>query len=736
MKKFTLHIAFFILSVFIFQSTSQAQSAPCGDCVGFVDASADFTNVCAGDPVTLTAIGDGYAYANDFNTSTIGAGWSTNVVPQFNNPCGTGTDGTPHLWMGTSTAFPRVLETVDFNMTGGGNISFDFDMAIQGQAAPCEGPDLASEGVYLDFSTDAGVTWTTIFYFDPTPLNGPYINWANYSFPIPPEAQTLCTRFRWFQGGTSGNNFDHWGLDNIIIGPQLPPGSVELFWEGTLQNALPTEVIYPQNDTMLILVMQTPIDTCKDTIFITVSEPPTAILSFTPVPACAGEPINFIASGSTGTIGTVNYDLDNNGTYEYAIAAPGDTTFDILIPGVYDIGIQVVAPGGCNSDSVFQLTVSPLPTLQLTSSPLAVCLGNSVLLADSATLINPPSMNNTITNFSWDFQNDGVLDSITLGVQLTGPPIQRVKSAFSYFYTAPGNYEIVSTVTTSSGCTRSDTIDVTIYDLPVAGFTTGNECFLTPVSFQDTSIITSPEIIDIYDWTLTNPLDPTFNESFSDTSFTYIFPQPGTYYIQLYVESENGCVDSIADSVVVYPNPVADFTYITDCFQTNHFQQTASPAQGLTYIWDMDMDGAPDTTLPVFTYVFPDSSDQNVNLQVYDINACTSDTTILVDVKGGVDNPVMPNVLSMSSTNGNEKFDFTMFAPGFNECISYTLAIFNRWGTLVYEAINDVNDPDMTCTRCFKGMNTNGVALTEGTYFYILKGDTGIEGKGTITIFN
>jgi hypothetical protein len=140
--------------------------------------------------------------------------------------------------MGTSTAFPRLLETVDFNMIGGGIISFDLDMAIQGQAAPCEGPDLSIEGVYLDFSTDAGATWINIFYFNPVPLNGPYVNWANYSFPIPPEAQTPCTRFRWYQGGTSGNNFDNWGLDNIVIGNQLPTGSVSLFWEATLQNAL------------------------------------------------------------------------------------------------------------------------------------------------------------------------------------------------------------------------------------------------------------------------------------------------------------------------------------------------------------------------------------------------------------------------------------------------------------------------------------------------------------------
>ncbi|MCZ2443789.1 MAG: gliding motility-associated C-terminal domain-containing protein [Flavobacteriales bacterium] len=725
-----------LLSIFLVSSQVQVQAQACGDCIGFVSATANTTLICAGQPVTIYAVGDGYAYANNFNNQTLGPGWSTNLTPMFNNPCGAGLDGTPHLWMGSSTAAPRLLETVDFNMLGGGNISFDLRMAIQGAPSPCEGPDLSNEGVYIDYSTDGGATWTNIFYFLPPDAGGPiaYSSWNNYSFPIPPAAQTQCTRFRWYQGGSSGNDFDHWGLDNIQIGPALPPGSVNLYWENTMQSALSSEVIYPQSDTMLVLVMESPIDTCRDTIFISVSQPPVPILTFQPNPACAGLPISFIASGSTGTIGQVRYDLDNNGTYDYTVNAPGDTTFSILIPGLYTINMQILAPGGCQASDVFDLTVNPLPTLDLTGSPLDICLGASVFLQDSASLINPPSINTDIDYFSWDFDNDHVIDSVSPGTTLTGPPIIRKKDNITYTYTYPGTYQILSSVTSTGGCTAFDSITVIVHDLPRAGYTTTNVCDGNNVEFTDTTNIIAPDVIANYSWSYASS-SPVYAGSSDQQSPSISFPGPGVYSVQLITASNFGCVDTIEGFVTVYQNPISNFTFVTQCFQTNILQQTATPPTGLSYFWDLDADGTTDETLPSFTYVFPDSSDKYVSLTVIDSNNCTADTTILVDVKGGVDNPIMPNVLSVSSSINN-KFDFQMFAPGFNECIDYTLSIYNRWGFKVYEAVNNTNNPDFSCNQCFTGTTANGSALVSGIYFYVLKGSKDYELKGSITIFD
>ena len=104
--------------------------------------------------------------------------------------------------------------------------------AVQSGAAPCEGPDLANEGVELQYSTDGGVTWTTIVYYSPggfeLPNNPgttgsvasgatPYTTWNTFSVTIPPGAMTTNTMFQWVQTNSSGTCCDNWGLENIAI---------------------------------------------------------------------------------------------------------------------------------------------------------------------------------------------------------------------------------------------------------------------------------------------------------------------------------------------------------------------------------------------------------------------------------------------------------------------------------------------------------------------------------------
>ncbi|MFN6037930.1 MAG: hypothetical protein ACK452_05640, partial [Bacteroidota bacterium] len=174
--------------------------------------------------LNASATGGTITYSNDFNTGTAGAGWSTNSGAEFTNTCLPNPNGgAAYLWMGSLSAAPRVIETQTFNINCAGNVCFDLALATQGFGSPCEGPDLATEGVYLQYSTNFGATWTTIFYFDPN-INGsggsaasPYTQWANYCFPIPAGAVSPNTSFRWAQTAISGSFNDHWGIDNVVI---------------------------------------------------------------------------------------------------------------------------------------------------------------------------------------------------------------------------------------------------------------------------------------------------------------------------------------------------------------------------------------------------------------------------------------------------------------------------------------------------------------------------------------
>ncbi|MDG2226533.1 MAG: hypothetical protein P8L20_02260, partial [Flavobacteriales bacterium] len=152
---------------------------------------------CGGGPVTLTATGSGFSSVlldNDFDGGSAGPGWNVSPAGQFDNPCDPSIDGGTYMWMGSSTAAPRTLETVGMDLSCGGDVCFLLDYSTQGGSSPCEGPDLTNEGVYFEYSIDGGASWLTIEYFEPnttgcinsnnagTGCDGNYTAWGEFCY--------------------------------------------------------------------------------------------------------------------------------------------------------------------------------------------------------------------------------------------------------------------------------------------------------------------------------------------------------------------------------------------------------------------------------------------------------------------------------------------------------------------------------------------------------------------------
>jgi hypothetical protein len=178
---------------------------------------------------------------NDFNTQTIGSGWTSNSTPTFTNPCQCANifnatsvyDGTPYLWIGSASSFPRNLTTVPYSVNSYTHICFDFIMSTQGDASPCEGPDEMDEGVSLQYSINGGISWTDITYFCPDGNQYPsnswiglsdvgwtgfntFNTWGNYCYNVP-AAASATTQFQWHQDQVTSASNDHWGIDNVVL---------------------------------------------------------------------------------------------------------------------------------------------------------------------------------------------------------------------------------------------------------------------------------------------------------------------------------------------------------------------------------------------------------------------------------------------------------------------------------------------------------------------------------------
>jgi len=261
--------------------------------------ASDYNTVC-GNCITLTAFGQGQGqsvFSENFNNGQPN-GWSYTQQAMFNNPCSpNGVDGTIHIWMGNSSGVPRAMETLAYNLlpaTAGVTVCFDMLFSVQADAAPCEGPDEPDEGVYLQYSTNGGSNWTTIHYFDPNGGNDPQlVNWNNWCYALPPAAISANTQIRWFQDNDSGADYDHWGIDNVIIYFNDPTYNITWLHDnysygvGNSGGANPNQVC-PTSDTSFIVTMTNGFETCYDTVFIDVDDPQVLVDAGNDTSICPG----------------------------------------------------------------------------------------------------------------------------------------------------------------------------------------------------------------------------------------------------------------------------------------------------------------------------------------------------------------------------------------------------------------------------------------------------------------
>lgn len=287
-----------LLLLFVFTGIFNISYTQC-----VASAVADKTDIVCNDCIELSAYGNtGTSVFNeDFNSGNP-SGWAFTQAADYSNPCSpSGVDGTSHMWMGNTSVNPRDMETLGFDLTLGGTICFDMLYSVQSDPSPCEGPDLPSEGVYLQYSTDGGATWNTISYHDPLGGNDPTLtSWNNYCYPIPPGAMTTNTKIRWHQDAVSGADYDHWGIDNVEINLNDPALNVTWLHDSYTYGGGNTGGVHPtlqcvDKDTSFIVMVSNGTVTCYDTVNVDVTVPLVRLnMSPTDTTICEGDcfPVN------------------------------------------------------------------------------------------------------------------------------------------------------------------------------------------------------------------------------------------------------------------------------------------------------------------------------------------------------------------------------------------------------------------------------------------------------------
>ena len=136
------------------------------------------------------------------------------------------------------------------------------------------------------------------------------------------------------------------------------------------------------------------------------------------------------------------------------------------------------------------------------------------------------SRGDAITDWSWDFNNDGIIDSTERNP--------------TYTYSAAGTYSVKLVVTNAAG---SD-MEVKSDFITVKGGTTPTDKKPIAVIFADKTWGTPPMTVRFADQSKNNPTTRTwfFGDGTSSTEQnpTHLYADPGIYYARLYVENRAG----------------------------------------------------------------------------------------------------------------------------------------------------------------------------------------------------
>lgn len=423
-----------------------------------------------------------------------------------------------------------------------------------------------------------------------------------------------------------------------------------------------------------------------------------------------------LCDGDSTTVQVIS--LYSGTSYQWS---SGQTTSTLHVsPSVSTTYVVTATYNGCSGDTSITIEVNPIPQIQITASPISVCIGDSTKL--------------TATSDVW-----GTLFSWSTGK--TGAQVHFTPSA-------PTQVMVTGTV---NGCQSSDSILITIKPVPDLQLLISTN----PICQGDSAIMTASSTLPgtSFLWT-TGAVTPQI----------IVSPYIATIYIV--IATLNGCFTDSTFVLEVNPRPQLQVTPspVGLCIGDSAVINVTSDLPGTTFSWSNGMTGTPisitpstSTTLVVTGTVGGCSTSQAISVDVTqypvvslgpDGFVCEGDPVTLTpsgsyttlewwDGSSAMQHAVyLPGIYWVKALNGScatvdsAFYDecpslvvpnvFTPNADGFNDKFYpvhttvdlKSIHIYSRWGSLVF--FSEDQNPQWDGTH-------NGQPCTEGVYYYMIR---------------
>ncbi|MGB0521515.1 MAG: gliding motility-associated C-terminal domain-containing protein [Flammeovirgaceae bacterium] len=428
-------------------------------------------------------------------------------------------------------------------------------------------------------------------------------------------------------------------------------------------------------------------------------------------------------------------------------------------PGVYPVSVRVVDSATCQIEDVAIDTITVFAANFTAAGDASICEGESTPLSasgginynwtpatglddpTSATPIATPSETTTYTvtsinadgcEFEEDIrievrELDSSFDTVWQSVCDTLPELRVIRNSsstaqtYSWFLNGdpftpspPANFEIDFEVsdnyqlilqTDNNGCMSADTIE---FDIVF-----NNEAIVIDLDLADPTTICQGDTVPLfarggvaYQWTPANSLDdPTSPDPIA-------VPDETTDYQVRIFSGKEGCILDTTILITVIPEVQLDFGYEwneAECGElptVGFFNNSTNTEQ---FTWTIDGQQFTGRIPPVYV---PTGEDTIAVTLVAGDPLCPKTDSIEVPI---VRFGVPPNAFSPNGDGINDTFEIIGLGSG------WSIAIYNRWGKLVYESANYQGD--------WAGEDNAGEA-----FYYLLTSPAGNTCKGYINV--
>ena len=182
------------------------------------------------------------------------------------------------------------------------------------------------------------------------------------------------------------------------------------------------------------------------------------------------------------------------------------------------VSLTVTGDGGCTSTETLDIVVYELPVVNLTIDNQEICIGESVNLSTTA----------GYNNYDWT-------------------PSSISSNSDTYTPTSLTDNLISVTITADGGCTSSDSVDITIYDLPIVNLSIDD----ADLCMGESLVVSSNPAYNDYSWT---------PSSITGNTDIYTPSSSSEDMISLTITGDGGCTSTETLDIVVYDLPVVNLT--------------------------------------------------------------------------------------------------------------------------------------------------------------------------------